>query len=179
MRVPAAGTAGARRQPGRPGAGPRPTVRRLSAPRRPARGRTPFAVLVVVLLAAGLIGLLTLNTALNQGSFELSRLQSETTRLTDEQQSLEQQIAQLSAPDALERRARGLGMVPGGSPAFLRDDGTVLGKPGKAVGTPPVTRSSGALWSVPSPSPQAAAPAPAGADGAIQAAPAAAGGAAR
>lgn len=114
--------------------------------KRSVRGRTPFAVLVVVLLSGGLLGLLMLNTALNEGSFELSRLQKQTTELTDQQQTLQQQIDQASAPDALERRARELGMVPGGDPAFLQDDGRVLGNPGQAQDSPPVKRSTTELW---------------------------------
>jgi cell division protein FtsB len=85
--------------------------------------------MVVLLLSGGLIGLLMLNTALNQGSFQLAQLQQQTTTLTDEQQGLQQQIASWSAPDSLAARARGLGMVPGGTPAFLEDNGTVLGSP--------------------------------------------------
>ena len=94
--------------------------------------RTPFVLLVVVLLGSGLITLLLLNSALNQGSFELSNLEKKTDELTDEQQALQQQVDGYSAPGALERRARELGMVPGGNPAFLLPDGTVLGKPGRA-----------------------------------------------
>ncbi|MEV4443023.1 septum formation initiator family protein [Streptomyces sp. NPDC049577] len=92
--------------------------------------RTPFVLLVVVLLGSGLIWLLLLNSSLNQGSFELSRLQRRTTELTDQQQALQQEVDQLAAPDALERRARELGMIPGGSPAFLGLDGKVTGVPG-------------------------------------------------
>ncbi|MFC8450209.1 septum formation initiator family protein [Kitasatospora sp. NPDC057223] len=151
--------------------------------RAPARGRTPFAVLVVALLAGGLLGLLALNTALNEGSFELSRLQKQTTVLTDQEQSLQRQIDQGSAPDALERRARELGMVPGGGMAFLQEDGTVLGKPGPAQDSPPVKRSGAEPWGgarpgapavtpVPSPAPPVVAPAaPAAAPTAPAAAP--------
>ncbi|WP_033258104.1 MULTISPECIES: hypothetical protein [Kitasatospora] len=106
------------------------------------RGRTPFAVLVVALLSAGLLGLLMLNTALNEGSFTLSKLRKQTTEATDQQQTLQQQIAEQSAPDALERRARELGMVPGGDPAFLNPDGTVTGKAKPAEDKPPVPRPS-------------------------------------
>ncbi|MFI9587242.1 septum formation initiator family protein [Streptomyces sp. NPDC052236] len=98
--------------------------------------RTPFVLLVVLLLGGGLITLLILNSALNQGSFKLSELKKETTELTDEQQALQRDVDSYSAPDALERRARELGMVPGGSPAFLDPDGTVRGVPRKASGQP-------------------------------------------
>lgn len=98
--------------------------------------RTPFVLLVVVLLGSGLLSLLVLNSSLNQGSFELSRLERKTTELTDEQQALQQEVDQLAAPDALERRARELGMVPGGSPVFLDPDGTVHGVPSPAAAGP-------------------------------------------
>ena len=115
---------GPRRGAGRPSA--RRTGRRGSAR---AGGRGPFAFMVVLLLSGGLIALLMLNTALNQGSFQLSQLQQRTTKLTDEQQGLQQQIAGWSDPDALAARAHQLGMVPGGVPAFIEDNGTVLGSP--------------------------------------------------
>ncbi|WNO75106.1 FtsB family cell division protein [Streptomyces sp. AM8-1-1] len=98
--------------------------------------RTPFVLLVVVLLGGGLITLLLLNSSLNEGSFELSELKRETTELTDEQQALQRDVDSYSAPDALERRARELGMVPGGNPAFIDPDGTVRGVPGKATARP-------------------------------------------
>ncbi|MFG2832208.1 septum formation initiator family protein [Streptomyces sp. NPDC048434] len=95
--------------------------------------RTPFVLLIVVLLGSGLITLLLLNSALNQGSFELSKLEKKTDELTDEQQALQQDVDAYSAPGALERRARRLGMVPGGSPAFLLPDGTVRGRTSAAT----------------------------------------------
>ncbi|MFV2118349.1 FtsB family cell division protein [Streptomyces sp. Act-28] len=101
-----------------------------SGPRTAAR--TPFVLLVVVLLGGGLIGLLLLNTSLSQGSFKLTELKKRTTELTDEEQALQRDVDARSAPDALERRARELGMVPGGSPVFLEPDGTVRGLPGPA-----------------------------------------------
>ncbi|MEV0169686.1 septum formation initiator family protein [Streptomyces sp. NPDC050803] len=94
--------------------------------------RTPFVVLVVLLLGGGLIGLLVLNSALSEGAFRLDDLQKETKSLTDEEQSLQRDVDAYSAPDALQRRARELGMVPGGDPAFLDPDGTVKGVPAPA-----------------------------------------------
>ncbi|MFD3535954.1 septum formation initiator family protein [Streptomyces sp. NPDC058664] len=99
--------------------------------------RTPFVLLVVVLLGGGLISLLLLNSALNQGSFQLNELKDRTTELTDEEQALQRDVDDYAAPDALERRARELGMVPGGSPAFLGPDGKVLGEPSVAVAPKP------------------------------------------
>ncbi|UCA49621.1 septum formation initiator family protein [Streptomyces sp. WA6-1-16] len=98
--------------------------------------RTPFVLLVVLLLGGGLITLLLLNSALNEGSFRLSELKRDTTELTDEQQALQRDVDSRSQPDALEKRARELGMVPGGSPAFLNPDGTVRGRPTEATAPP-------------------------------------------
>ncbi|MEV5729848.1 septum formation initiator family protein [Streptomyces pharetrae] len=99
--------------------------------------RTPFVLLVVLLLGGGLIGLLVLNSALSEGSFQLDDLQRETKNLTDEEQALQRDIDAYSAPDALQRRARELGMVPGGDPAFLNPDGTVKGVPAPAPAAEP------------------------------------------
>ncbi|GGK57261.1 septum formation initiator family protein [Streptomyces flaveus] len=91
--------------------------------------RTPFVLLVVLLLGGGLIMLLVLNSALSEGAFKLDDLQDDTKSLTDEEQALQRDVDSYSAPDALQRRARELGMVPGGDPAFLNPDGTVRGVP--------------------------------------------------
>ncbi|MCX4739715.1 FtsB/FtsL family cell division protein [Streptomyces antibioticus] len=105
-----------------------------TGPRRAAR--TPFVLLVVLLLGGGLIGLLVLNSALSEGSFKMDDLQRDTKGLTDEEQALQRDIDSYSAPDALQRRARELGMVPGGDPAFLNPDGTVKGVPSAAAPLP-------------------------------------------
>ncbi|MEV0409493.1 hypothetical protein AB0I68_01480 [Streptomyces sp. NPDC050448] len=99
--------------------------------------RTPFVLLVVALLAGGLISLLLLNSALNQGSFQLSRLKKETTAITDEEQALQRDVDGYSAPDALQRRALELGLVPGGSPVFIGPDGKVTGTAAVAEALPP------------------------------------------
>ncbi|MET9673786.1 hypothetical protein ABZY68_11915 [Streptomyces sp. NPDC006482] len=116
--------------------------------------RTPFVLLVFLLLGGGLIALLLLNSALNQGSFKLRELKDRTTELTDEQQALQRDVDDYAAPDALARRARELGMVPGGSPAFLGPDGKVLGVPSAAASPKPT----------PTPKAQAKTPPPASAD---------------
>lgn len=98
-------------------------------------------LLVVVLLGGGLITLLVLNSALNEGSFTLSELKRENTELTDEQQELQRDVDARARPDALRRRADTLGLVPGGIPVFLDPDGTVRGVPSPAP-TPVVVKPS-------------------------------------
>ncbi|MFF3912509.1 septum formation initiator family protein [Streptomyces sp. NPDC001852] len=105
---------------------------RLFPAGRARAARTPFVLLVVLLLGGGLIGLLVLNSALSEGSFKLADLQKQTKSLTDEEQALQRDIDAYSSPDALQRRARELGMVPGGDPAFLGPDGKVKGVPSAA-----------------------------------------------
>jgi cell division protein FtsB len=99
---------------------------------RTSAARTPFVLLVVVLLGSGLLSLLLLNASLNKGSFRLSKLEQRTKELTDEQQALQQQVDGYSDPARLAERARRMGMVPGGPPAFLGADGTVHGSPSPA-----------------------------------------------
>ena len=54
----------------------------------PRRGDAAFAIFCATLLAAGLVGLLLLNTALAQGSFTLHHLQATSDQLTDTQDAL-------------------------------------------------------------------------------------------
>ncbi|MFJ9538072.1 septum formation initiator family protein [Streptomyces sp. NPDC101225] len=119
--------------------------------------RTPFVLLVVLLLGGGLIGLLLLNSAVSEGSFQLDDLQKDTKNLTDEEQALQRDIDSYSAPEALQRRAHELGMVPGGDPAFLNPNGTVKGVPSAAAEQPAADRPlvllpPEALASTPAPS---------------------------
>ena len=90
--------------------------------------RTPFVALVVSLLAAGLLGLLVLNTALAQDAFRLHTLKQDARVLEDREQALQREVEALQAPQELAARATALGMVEAGPPAFLRlSDGAVLG----------------------------------------------------
>lgn len=146
----------------------------LGGPVAGQAARTPFVLLVVALLGGGLISLLLLNSALNQGSFQLSKLKKETTVLTDEEQALQRDVDGYSAPDALQRRAHELGLVPGGSPVFIGPDGKVAGaaspaaEPPPPPPPPPVSPSPGGTVPSPAGSPG---PAPSGPAQATQAAP--------
>ncbi|MGH8774593.1 MAG: septum formation initiator family protein [Jiangellaceae bacterium] len=92
---------------------------RMVPPRVARSPRAPFVALVLLLLGLGLVGLLLLNTALQQGSFELADLERETAVLRDRRAELADEVASRSAPDALARSARSLGMVQGEEPVFL------------------------------------------------------------
>ncbi|MFE9566118.1 hypothetical protein ACFYM0_34005 [Streptomyces sp. NPDC006487] len=150
----------------------------LGGPVAGQAARTPFVLLVVALLGGGLISLLLLNSALNEGSFQLSKLKRETTTLTDEEQALQRDVDGYSAPDALQRRAHELGLVPGGSPVFIGLDGKVAGAASPAAEPPPpsppaVSVPSGSAppgGAVPSPA-GSPAPAPSGSAAPVPAAP--------
>ena len=94
----------------------------------PRHGGPAFGVICATLLAAGLIGLLLLNTALAQGSFTLHSLQATSDQLTDSEEALNQSLESSKAPASLAAKAAGMGMVPAQSAAFLRlSDGRVIG----------------------------------------------------
>jgi hypothetical protein len=87
-------------------------------------------IAVLLLLVVGLGTLLLLNTYLAQGSFALQELQTKVSRLSDQEQALQEKAAKLAGPQRLARKAAGLGMVAAPNPAFLRAaDGKVLGDP--------------------------------------------------
>lgn len=122
-------------------AGARPLHRPITATPglRVVTGATPrrgaaFGIICVTLLAAGLIGLLLLNTSLAQGSFTLHDLRATSGRLVDTEDVLTQSLEASKAPASLAVRAAKMGMVPSQSAAFLRlSDGRVIGvaKPAK------------------------------------------------
>ncbi len=70
----------------------------------------PFVLLVFALLGGGLICLLVINTTLATAQFRISNLQQGNTSLSQQEQTLQQQIAADEAPATISRRARQLGM---------------------------------------------------------------------
>jgi hypothetical protein len=92
--------------------------------------RTPSTVVVAVLLAAGVVGLLLLNTALQRRAFELSTLNERADALEVQVSELTLRTDRLESTQSLALRASELGMVPNPSPVFLRlSDGRVIGDP--------------------------------------------------
>jgi cell division protein FtsL len=96
--------------------------------------RVPFAALVLTVLGLGLVGLLVLNTSLQQGAFHLRDLQARAEQLTEQREALQLHVAELREPQRVATRAAAIGMVPNPSPAFLRlSDGEVLGDVSPAI----------------------------------------------
>jgi len=100
---------------------------------RTQAARTPFAVLVIAMLVAGVVGLLMFNTNMQQASFKATALQEQVNTLTAKEQSLNMALDALRNPQRLAVAAKKLGMVPPGQPAFIRLDGGVLGTPAPAT----------------------------------------------
>ena len=65
---------------------------------RTQAARTPFAVLVIAMLAAGVVGLLMFNTNMQQASFTATALQDRVSVLTAKEQSLDMELDELRDP---------------------------------------------------------------------------------
>lgn len=101
---------------------------------RTQAARTPFAVVVLAMLAAGVVGLLTFNTNMQQASFKATDLQGQVSVLTAKKQSLDMELDRLRDPQRLAVAAKALGMVAPAQPAFIQiGDGRVLGNPTPAT----------------------------------------------
>lgn len=117
---------------------------------RTQAARTPFAVLVIALLAAGVVGLLMFNTHMQQSSFTATALQNRVNALTAEKQSLDMELDRLRDPQRLATAAKRRGMVAPAQPAFVRlRDGRVLGSP-----TPADTGDAMQINPMPAPKPE-------------------------
>ena len=81
-------------------------------PRRPQPVRGAFAGVVAAVLGLGLLALLGLNTLLGQNAFVIQDLRQQAAQLSDREEALRQEVAELEAPARLADQARALGMVP-------------------------------------------------------------------
>lgn len=109
---------------------PAKTPLRLVAPVRARTSRTPFVVVVMLVLACGLSGLILISTLLQSQSFELSNLQKQSDELQTRHDALAEKVAKEQSPSAIADSAKNLGMVPSATPVFLDlSKGSVTGKP--------------------------------------------------
>jgi hypothetical protein len=115
--------------------------------------RAPSLVALVVLVAAGLVGLLLLNTAMQRRAFELTALNERADALSVRVSALTLRTDRLESTAHLAARATRLGMVPNPSPVFLRlSDSRVIGDP------MPATAGSTLPGLVPTPPPSVTEP---------------------
>jgi hypothetical protein len=90
---------------------------------RPTRAtraqRAPFAVLVFLILGAGVVGLLMFNTHMQQASFYATNLQDRADVLQARSQALDLKLQGLRNPQRLAIAARNLGLVTPPNPATI------------------------------------------------------------
>lgn len=123
-----------------------PRIRQAPAPTRPwlraiqgdakSITRIPFLVVMSCVLAGGMVGLLLLNTTLQNQAFQLRSLQKQANDLGYKQAMLQGQVDRANSPEQLGSRAAALGMVPNPHPAYLRlADGRISGSAVAVTGT--------------------------------------------
>jgi hypothetical protein len=106
--------------------------------------KASVVITVVLLAVVGVLGVLVVNTKINENAFKLDDLRDRQAVLDLQEQQLAGQLAELDSPGNLAAAARRLGLVPAGTPAYIRlPDGRVLGAPQPASGTPGVASAAG------------------------------------
>jgi cell division protein FtsB len=101
--------------------------------------RAPFVVLVLLVVIGGVLGILLLNTKVNENAFILHDLRQEQAVLDQRQQELEERVAQADSPARLAEAARRMGLVRAEQLGYLRlPEGVVVfeGPPPTGVGPP-------------------------------------------
>jgi hypothetical protein len=134
-----------------------------------AAHRASFVLLMMVVSAVALVATLWLSTAAAADSYALRSDQERARNLTERAENLAREVAELETAPELARRARELGMVPAGDPAWLlvRPDGAVvlIGQPRRATAPAPAAAPEPAQVPVPAQEPapgQPPVPAPPG-----------------
>lgn len=96
----------------------RPQLRVIESPVGPRAAFPMLAVVGLVLLAVLAVNLF-ITTQMAQTAYEIRDSRSELVRLTEETQSLRQQLQVASSPGALQKAAADEGMVPAGQTGFI------------------------------------------------------------
>jgi hypothetical protein len=117
-----------------------PPQLRVAPPLPVSVPRAPFVGLILAVVVGGVLGVLVVNTKINENAIRLDKLQKQQATLDLQEQQLDREIAEAQAPGNLVAQARKLGLVESGPPAFIRlPDGRVIGVPRPAGGQPAIT----------------------------------------
>jgi hypothetical protein len=92
---------------------------RLAPPAPVAVARMPFVMLILAMIIGGIVGLLLLNTQINQDAFKLQDLRQKQAQLETVEQQLNKELAQKQSPGSLAAGAARLGMVPAGVMPYI------------------------------------------------------------
>jgi hypothetical protein len=123
---------------------PAPPRLKVAPPAPVSAPAAPFVGLILAVVVGGVLGILLVNTKINENAFRLDKLQKQQASLDVQQQQLQKKIAESEAPGNLTARARELGLVDSGPPAFITlPDGQLIGIPQPAGGTPAITSQQG------------------------------------
>ena len=117
--------------------GDRGTERRLRVvPSLPARmARIPFISVLIAIFGVGMVGLLIVNTALQNQAFESRSLNRQAAQLVYQEAELQSQLNKLRTPDQIASKASALGMRANPKPAFLVvPSGKVVGEQYRVTG---------------------------------------------
>jgi hypothetical protein len=89
-----------------------------------------FTYIVMGIMGFGMLASLLVNILSAQASITKQSLQTQLSNLVSQQQSLERTVISTESPENLVRAAYRMGMVPAGSPAFIRlSDRKIIGTP--------------------------------------------------
>jgi len=116
------------------------------APAPVAVPRARFVVLVLAVVVVGVLGILLLNTRINENAFRLYELRQQQAELDQRQQELEAQIAEANSTAQLSAAARRLGLVrvSGDELGRIRlPSGEVIGDPVPVAGDQPAPEGTG------------------------------------
>lgn len=113
---------------------------------RKARPKVAYAIVVVAGVFCIVVVQLLLSVGLSQGAYEVSSLQNRQTDLGWQKQALADEVKQISSPQYIAANAQALGMVIGGTPAYLRlSDSSIVGVPAAASTDAPLQLGSPSL----------------------------------
>ncbi|GAA4717244.1 hypothetical protein [Phytohabitans rumicis] len=101
--------------------------------------RAPFIALILVVVIGGVLGILMVNTKINENAFRLDELQKQQSTLDIQEQQLKQQIARAADPGNLTAEARKLGLVDGKPVQIRLPDGRLTGMMVPATEAPSIT----------------------------------------
>jgi len=124
------GPAAAVRRPtssSRPDPAPRPNLRLATPPKRRI-GRLVYLTVCLTVLVGALVAVLSINTALAKGAFEIHQMERDLANLEAQATKLEELLADQAGPEVLAAKATELGMVPAPNTSYiLLQEGTIIG----------------------------------------------------
>ena len=112
---------------------------RVAPPLPVAVPRAPFIVLILLVVVGGVLGILVVNTKINENAFRLSELREQQSALDVQEQQLKQEIARAADPGNLTAEARRLGLVQGRPVQIQLPDGRLTGMMVPATEAPSIS----------------------------------------